>query len=214
MKKVIVCLLVVAFAKINSFGQYSFGVSTGITFNSAYFGYKINKKLLTYVGFQFANIGSTIETSGMRFSNNSSGLENYTDKSITNINLYLPNIGARYYINEKNKIRSYTTLNISKPIVGGNQKNNGTTSSSFKDDLKNITLFGGELGYGVEYCFDENFSLGGEFGLRYLHYNSKSETPNNYYDYNTGHSTSYTETSSNSLHVSPTYAKFVLNYCF
>jgi hypothetical protein len=214
MKKVIVSILLLVFIKASSFGQYSFGVSTGFTFNSASFGYKINKKLLTYVGFQYANVGVTTETSGKQYSNPTLALVDYSHKDITTVSLYLPTIGARYFLNEHNKIKSYVNLNFSKPIISGKQTDDGTVNDNFKDDIKNIKLWGGELGYGAEYYFDDNFSLGGEFGIRYIHFTIKSDSKNILYDPSLNQPTSVTNTSKSSIHVSPTYAKIVLNYYF
>ena len=47
-------------------------------------------------------------------------------------------------------------------------------------------MWGGELGFGMEYFFDENFSLGGEFGLRYLHLRYKDSYNDEIYNPNTG----------------------------
>ena len=38
-------------------------------------------------------------------------------------------------------------------------------------------MWGGEFGFGIEYFFDENFSLGGEFGLRYIHLMYEETSP-------------------------------------
>ena len=55
MKTKLLLLFAVIFMTNVSFGQFSFGVSPGINLNSAYFGYKINNKIVPYVGLQYLN---------------------------------------------------------------------------------------------------------------------------------------------------------------
>ena len=85
---------------------------------------------------------------------------------------------------------------------------------TYGEDFESYSLWGGEFGFGIEYFFDENFSLGGEFGLRYLHLNyvqtrersvynpmtSDWEPTEIKYDYN--------------YNMNPTFSKISLNYYF
>jgi hypothetical protein len=214
MKKLILLAFCLVFLKSNLFCQFTFGISTGLTFNSGYFGYKVNDKLITYAGFQYANIGVTTESTGKEYNYSINQLADYSHKYITSENLYLPNIGAKYFINNINKIKSYLTLNISKPILGGKVTNDGKESDSFNKSIENLSMWGGEFGFGTEYFFDDNFSLGGEFGIRYFHYSNKSDYNNTIYDPSIGRQTNSTSTDKYSLSLSPTYSKISLNYYF
>ena len=60
-------LVLALFTGASSFAQVTFGVSPGIGFNSAYLGYKINEKIIPFVGFQFAHIKYNIEVTGEEF---------------------------------------------------------------------------------------------------------------------------------------------------
>jgi hypothetical protein len=93
----------------------------------------------------------------------------YSYKDEFSGNLYIPNIGVKYFIKQQNKIQAYLTLCISKPLLTGKLDYDGEEYDDFKQQVKNISMWGGEVGFGIEYFFDDNFSLGGEFGLRYLH---------------------------------------------
>lgn len=82
--------------------------------------------------------------------------------------VYLPNIGLKYFILQKKNINSFVTGLVSFPIISGSAKNNGEEDEYLNDYLENTTIFGLEAGFGVEYFFEESFSLGGEFGFRYI----------------------------------------------
>ena len=74
------------------------------------------------------------------------------------VNLVVPNIGAKYFIAQQNKVQAYLSLNISKPILSGKMKEDNVTSE-FGENIKKVKLWGGELGFGMEYFFDENFMV-------------------------------------------------------
>ena len=214
MKRLFLAILVFAFIKANTFSQCTFSVSPGLTFNSANFGYKINSKFVAYIGFQFANVGIINETTGKEYDLMLHNIVDYSHKKELSGSLYIPNIGAKYYIKEVNKLKSYLTLNISKPIIGGKEKYDGKESESFKNDIKNVSMWGGEFGFGTEYFFDENFSVGGEFGLRYFRFGNSSEIDYLLYDSSTGIGTKSKIKNDYSVNLSPTYAKFSFNYYF
>ncbi|MFI5222128.1 MAG: hypothetical protein ACHQK8_07370 [Bacteroidia bacterium] len=214
MKKSALIILAFVFLQTNSSGQVAFGISPGLTFNSAYAGYKFKSGLVAYAGFQFVNIGMTSNFSGQKFDYNQGKIVDYTQTSDFSGNLYIPNIGAKYFFKNVNKLKAYFSLNISKPILGGSASNNGVPDDNFKSTINNTSIWGGELGFGVEYFFDDNFSVGGEFGLRYLHYFLTNETPATIYNPSTGASVNSTSKTDYTFILSPTYTKFSLNYYF
>jgi hypothetical protein len=57
----------------NVYSQFTFSVSTGDRFelNGANFGYKINDKIVPFVGLQYLNVNSTYEESGEMYNNDS-----------------------------------------------------------------------------------------------------------------------------------------------
>ena len=206
-------LLLSAFG-YQAMAQFSFGVSPGLTTNSAYFGYKINDKVVPYVNFQYMNGRFKYEEKGERYDADVNAIVNYTDELQFNGSLIIPGIGAKYFFAEKNDIKAYGNLSIAKPFLSGKASINDEENEEFSETLKDINMWAGELGFGVEYFFSDNFSVGGEFGLRYLSvsYNTSYEAFN--YDPNTGTTVESTTEQEYSLGFNPTYSKISLNYYF
>jgi len=82
------------------------------------------------------------------------------------------------------------------------------------ETLKDINLFAGELGFGVEYFFDDNFSIGGEFGIRYLGGKYDDSYTDTFYnpDTNSDQETEIEETYK--VSTNPTFTKISLNFYF
>ncbi len=214
MKKVFLSLVLISLLGFSPvYCQFSFGVSPGIGFNSAYFGYKMNK-LVPSIGFQYFNANMKFEETGREYDNTLHQIVDYTDNTVQSINLFVPSFGAKYFIAQQNKVQAYVSLNISKPILKGKLKENDVMNDDFKDEINGISLWGGELGFGMEYFFDENFSLGGEFGLRYLHlkYNNSNEIT--VHNQNTGQNENVEIKTEYKLSFKPTYTRISLNYYF
>ncbi len=214
MKKILLSLFVVSLMGFSPvYSQLSFGVSPGFSLNSAYFGYKINK-VVPSVGFQYYGAKMTYEESGKEFNSTLFLLMDYTDESSFSVNLYVPSIGVKYFIAQRNKVQAYLSLNVSKPILNGKMKGDHTYNADFNSNIKKVKLWGGELGVGMEYFFDENFSLGGEFGLTYLHLRYKDSETRSEYNPITGHYELVEIKSDYKLAVKPTYSRISLNYYF
>ena len=215
MKTKLLLVLFTALVLINkSYGQFSFGVSPGIGLNSAYFGYKINNKIVPYIGFQYLNAKFKFEESGEKYDWDLNQVVSYSEKNIFSGSLYIPNIGVKYFIKQHNKIKAYLSLNISKPLLSGNLKYDGEEDEDFKESIKNISMWGGEFGFGVEYFFDENFSIGGEFGLRYLHLKYNDTYESDLYNPNTGNYQDTEIENDYRFNMSPTFSRISLNYYF
>jgi len=215
MKTKLLLVLFTVLVLINkSYGQFSFGVSPGIGLNSAYFGYKINNKIVPYIGFQYLNAKFKFEESGEKYDWDLNQVVSYSEKNIFSGSLYIPNIGVKYFIKQHNKIKAYLSLNISKPLLSGNLKYDGEEDEDFKESIKNISMWGGEFGFGVEYFFDENFSIGGEFGLRYLHLKYNDTYESDLYNPNTGNYQDTEIENDYRFNMSPTFSRISLNYYF
>ena len=213
--KILLLVLFTALVLINkSYGQFSFGVSPGIGLNSAYFGYKINNKIVPYIGFQYLNAKFKYEESGEKYDWDLNQVVSYSEKNVFSGSLYIPNIGVKYFIKQQNKIKAYLSLNISKPLLSGNLKYDGEEDEDFKESIKNISMWGGEFGFGVEYFFDENFSIGGEFGLRYLHLKYNDTYESDLYNPNTGNYQDTEIENDYRFNMSPTFSRISLNYYF
>lgn len=195
--KKIVFLLILLFSFSNTNAQFSFGVSPGLNFNNAYFGYKIDNDFVPYVSFQFARISAELKQTNQDLSDPE--FSNSSSDRLTAA-LLLPSVGLKYFITTKNDVKAYANLSLSRPML----------ISDDLDDLDDLSLFGAELGFGMEYFFSENFSVGGEYGVRYFHiYNESKNDIRNFDDQIVAR-----DTEELNIIISPTYARISLNYYF
>jgi len=198
-------LIIALFASSNyAYSQFAFGVSPSLGFNSAYLGYKVSDDFVPFIGFQMAKLSSS--------SINTYTYRDFNDEMVTDVNKYdasatllVPNIGAKYFMMQRKKLKTYLSLSIAFPIISGEDKNNNQPIE-YDDILSNTSMIGSELGFGVEYFVDENFTIGGEFGIRYLNLNSTYENEDldfeeiDKYEYD--------------FNLMPTYTRISLNYYF
>ncbi|MEA2042365.1 MAG: hypothetical protein U9N85_07415 [Bacteroidota bacterium] len=219
MKTKLILIATLMFLASQSFGQFSFGVSPGPDLNGAYFGYKVNNKLLPFVSLGYFNANFSTERTGERFDWDTNSPKSYSDLYEVKGTVLIPQIGAKYFINDNNKLQSYLLLSLSKPIFSGkvelgDETWDQDTEEDIEDAVKAIKIWGGEFGFGVEYFFDKNFSLGGEFGIRHynLKYSDSYETT--YYNPNTAQNVNTEIETTLKFNMNPTYSKITLNYYF
>jgi hypothetical protein len=209
MKKVIFLLSVCLLFGMKGYSQFSFGVAPGLSTNSAYFGFKAGK-VVPYVGFQYANIKFVMTDNGSEWTG--SAIQQFEDEIKVSGNLYVPNIGIKFFAIEKNKLKAYLNLSIAKPMIRAKVENNGTEITAINDVLKDIKLFGGEFGFGVEYFFDDNFSLGGEFGIRYIGGKYTNKFTEMVWNGSADEERNFESTVK--IGMAPTYSKISLNFYF
>ena len=198
------------------FCQFSFGVSPGIGLNGVHFGYRTRNKFVPYIGFQYMTGKFKSEETGQEFDNDLSQVVSYSDKMEFSGGLYLPAIGLKYFIKEHNKLHPYLSFGLTKPIISGKVKVGKDEENLYKEIIESLnkSMWGGELGFGVEYFFDENFSIGGEFGLRFLHLGYSNSQEDEFYNPNTGLYETTVIKNEIKLNGSPTFSKVSLNYYF
>ncbi len=181
----------------NVFSQFSFGVSPGLSFNGASFGYQIDEKMVVYGGLQYGKINYSYKVD----------YGSSDSKAKVKGQLFVPNIGVKYFVYTQNQIKAYTTLTLSKPMVTAKfNLEDEDVEDVLDSQVEGLKLWGGELGFGTEYFFDDNFSLGGEFGLRYIRVKSNYSYESNYNAHDVEEDLK--------LSLSPTYTKISLNYYF
>lgn len=205
-------------ASISSgYGQIVFGVAPGLSLNSAYVGYKIDNSIVPYFGFQYLSAGIEISEFGQEYDYDLDKMVSYLNKAEVNASIFMPNIGIKYFVAKQNKINAFLNLNLSKPILSAEIKDNGTDDSDLKDineGIDNLSIFGGELGFGVEYFFDENFSIGGEFGIRYFHLEYDDVRTREVYNPANGQNQLVDFKDNFQFNISPTFSRISLNYYF
>lgn len=176
----------ILFTTQRSFSQFTFGISPGLGIKSAYFGYKTNGRFLPYLSIQALNANISYNS-------------NNGDSDKLSGSLIVPTIGTKFYLQENQKLKPYFDLAISKPI--------NTIKENDENVLnENIKLFAGSIGFGTEYFLDPQFSVGGEFGLMYMHGKYKDSYYDDFYEKDTQETYK--------VSVNPTYAKISFNFYF
>lgn len=216
MKK-IVCYLVfiVLFSLISNKNkaQFTFNVSPGLQFNSANFGYKVDK-FVPYLGLQVLSANANLNEKGQRYDSNIGTIVPYENVYKFSGTVYMPTIGLKYFFLEINKLKLFGNASFTKIFLSGkiNDSSDPEVNNDLKEEIKSIRIYGGQLSFGTEYFFDNNFSIGGEFGLRLLHLKYKKEIDDEVYNPDTGIYTPSKTTYDYRYNISPTYIK--LSLCF
>jgi opacity protein-like surface antigen len=164
MKHKLVCAVIATALLIPALASAMvFSVSPGQTLQGAQLGMSYGK-LQPYIGLDLMGAAGKVKMTNADAT--------YAELS-AGATLYIPNIGARYYFTGK-ELKPYVYLGLLKSIatVSAKVKTNVTESEfagEAKDQLTSLLGFWGiNAGFGTEYPFSENFSVGGEYGFRYL----------------------------------------------
>jgi hypothetical protein len=218
MKKTVLRSALMAIAIIfcnNSYSQFNFSVSPGLQLNGATFGYRFDK-FYPYIGLQLLHVGSSITEEGRRANQGGTALVDYEDKFKFTGTAYLPVLGLKYFFLERNKLKAYGNICFTKAFLSAklDDDNNPGSNIDLQKLVDGTRVAGAQIGFGTEYFFDDNFSLGGEFGLRMLHVRNKMEQDNDINDPGTGNPVTVTTTTTMKLNANPTYTKISLNFYF
>ncbi|HBX50038.1 MAG: hypothetical protein A2275_17755 [Bacteroidetes bacterium RIFOXYA12_FULL_35_11] len=195
--------------------QFHFNVSPGLQFNTANFGYKVNN-FVPYFGLQILNGSANLSEKGERYDPDRGGIVPYEDKYKFSGIIYIPTLGTKYFFKETNKLKLYGTISFTKFILSGKIEvsNDSDANDELQSEIKKMNLWGGQLGFGTEYFFDNNFSVGGEFGLRLLRLKYKDTEEDLIYNPQTGNYVPSTTTNDYRFNLSPTYVRISFNYYF
>jgi hypothetical protein len=186
--------IMVATAYCSAQSQTIFSIRPGLNLNSASIGFQ-TKNLQPYFGLRFANLNVTYEYNDPSYPADNS-------KTETRIHIYMPCIGTKLYFKGTDAVKPYLMATLYKPFAFGKQLEDGTEDDSFKESLNNLTVWAAELGIGSEYFFHPQFSLGGEFGLRWANIKDKYESSTSSY------------TSSEKFGIGLSYVAVSLNFYF
>jgi len=189
MKKILLTILFLTVSTIG-FSQtqneytnsgFIFGIKPGFGINSGYFGIKQNN-LSFYGGLEYFNSGGTTSIKRTEYDYDEEEVITTTDDYSFSFGIYNLFIGVNYYFNQKGSLKPYINLILSKPFITGSVEYDGNEDDDVEDLIDGISIWGGQIGYGVEYFFNNQFSLGAEFGMRYyyLSYEYKNEEDDEY----------------------------------
>jgi len=211
--KIIFTSLVLLIFTGTSFSQFTFSVSQGIGLSNAQLGYKVNERVVPYIGFMYMRLGTNYESMRKSWDYDKDKVveESFDDK--ISVNVMVPTLGLKYFFYPEKEIKAYTSFNVSKPLIRG-KASYDDLEEDINEELKKLKLWGFELGFGAEYFFNVNFSIGGEFGLRYWTGKLENNYESSYYNPNTGNYVSYDRENKNSLSLIPTYTKASMNFYF
>jgi hypothetical protein len=212
MKKII--LLATVLINFYATSQVSFNLNFGQNNSNAQFGY-VYKKFNPYLSFQYLGFSASSVYSGKENDPFTGEIVSFEDEYSTKITLLMPSIGLKYFVLERNKLKAYTNLFYSKPIVRAKLD---VDDPAFENDvesaIEDLKFNAIGVGIGAEYFFDSNFSIGGEFGFVTTRVKSELEYEQNLFDPNTGSTIFNTNKINIKGALNPTYARFSLNFYF
>lgn len=196
-------------------GQFMFGVKPEfLGISGGTFGYKTVSDFQIYFGLDYIRFGISAELSETRWDYNTFRLEDRQEKTDASISMYNPLLGVKYCIVRKNDLKGYLMAEISKPIITIDRKE----EIGIEDFTDKLSMWGFKSGFRTEYFFSNNFSLGGEFGLRVLLLNYEDKKTENIqvYDPILGDYRTVTEKQilDLTLNLSYTYSAISLNFYF
>ncbi|MDI6804879.1 MAG: hypothetical protein QME58_13750 [Bacteroidota bacterium] len=198
-----------------SVGQFMFGVKPEfLGISGGTFGYKTANDFQIYFGLDYTRLGMSVDLTETRWDYNIYRLEDTHEKSEASISMYNPLFGVKYCIVRKNDLKGYLMAEISKPIITVDQKE----EVGIEDFTNKLSMWGFKSGFRTEYFFSNNFSLGGEFGLRVLllNFEDKQTEDVKVYDPTIGDYRTVTEKQilDLTLNLSYTYSAISLNFYF
>lgn len=213
LKTLLVASVLMFSAKLNA--QFYFGVQPGNLINGANFGYQF-KKWVPYAGLQWIKTSATMTETGKRWDNDLMETVDYSDKLKYNLSLLIPTIGTKYFLVENNNLKAYLNVNLSKALISGKveDSNDPTANDDFQNAIKKTSASGMQIGFGTEYFFEKQFSIGGEFGCRLMNMKSEDSHDETFFDSNTNSSVTTTITNVSKAGLSPTYGRLTLNFYF
>jgi hypothetical protein len=196
-------------------GQFMFSVRPQLlSLNGAAFGHKFPSDLALFGGMDYMHVGATVDAS-TSYSYSASGSSRTSEASLSLYNLF---VGVKYFVANSGSAKGYIVGEVSKPFFSLSVETNGEQDPTIEQLSDNLSIWGVKAGFGGEYFFADDFSLGGEFGLRYFFVSTNTEqtSPSIYYIpnppyYATGTSTSKTDVK---LDLGLTYTMLTLNYYF
>jgi len=160
-------LLIVAFLAGTSQAEMIFGVKPAAVVQSSYFGFIAGASMVIVFGLDYARVG--VEVKG--------GIDEDLGVDLSDIeaqgsgSMMMPHGGAKLYLKPRaaGATSPYFLVDIFKAFTTvdlGQDDDTIQDAEEFAADL--LSPFGVNLGFGAEYNFSDRFSLGGEYGFRYM----------------------------------------------
>lgn len=164
-----------------------FGVKPATMVQSSYIGFLAGSNMVLQFGLDYARVKVKEEMAG----------DDYEDS----INMFMPHGGVRLYLKPRatEQTSPYFMVDLFKAFSSYNTSDEFVGVSDYEDMIGDVlSPWGWNLAFGAEYHFSESFSMGGEYGWRYMM--SKGKIDEDDYELSTN--------------LSSTYAAISLNFAF
>jgi len=216
MKKVfyMFCTIIMFGTTLFAQSDFAFGVKPGIAINGAYFGVNINGSVVPFIGFDYFGVSGTIEETGERADYSLNRLVEYKDTDEGSATIYNFGIGLKYFFMKVQSVKPYFTGSFYKPFISAEVKEDGETEPEVNDAVDGVSIWGLSFGFGTEYYFSENFSVGGEFGMRMFFGTFEQTEKVTINDPSTGNDKETDRNTNVDLNLQLTYSVVSLNYYF
>ena len=214
MKKILFILAISLFCNHNLHSQMTFSVSPGLNLNAANFGYKLNR-FVPFIGIQYTGANLNIVNEYKQYDSFVGAIVDKKETYGVKASILLPNIGAKYFFLEQEKLKAYGSINLAMPFISTRlDLDDEDLENDINDAVKASRVWGGEIGFGAEYFFSDQFSIGGEFGIRFIHFGFKESYDRFVFDPNTNQNILTENKIDSKLNISPTFSKISLNFYF
>lgn len=174
--------------------KFAMSIKPGMYINAAHFGFSTGR-LFTGFGLECLSVSAKSTYT----------YDSQSYASTTSATVFLPQLASKLFLKSEmpdaNSVKPYLWLSLFYSIATASSVPNAQAATDIKDLLSGN--FGGSLAFGSEYYFSPSFSIGGEFGMRFLFGGTKS-TYTSYYTY----------TSKYNLGLGITYSTLGLNFYF
>jgi hypothetical protein len=136
--------------------EMMFGVKPSTTIQSSYFGFVAGTSMIIEFGVDYARVGAKVEND---------------DDMDVSASMLMPHAGVKLYLKPRTAgtTSPYFLADLFKAFTSINVDDVGDETEDIITNVEEIlSPFGLNLGFGAEYHFSDRFSIGGEYGLRYL----------------------------------------------
>jgi len=147
--------------------EMMFGVKPSTLVQSSYFGFVAGTSMIIEFGLDYARVGVKVEgqTEG------DLGLDPFEVDAEVSASMMMPHAGVKLYLKPRaaGTTSPYFLADLFKAFTSIDP---GEVEDAAEDAITSVeemlSPFGLNLGFGAEYHFSDRFSIGGEYGLRYL----------------------------------------------
>ena len=207
MKKVlfsaVVFALIFVVMNVGAQADMVMGVKPSTMVQSSYFGFLVGTNMVLEFGLDLARVKVENTNTGPGFSR--------TEETSTNI--YMPHGGIKVFFRPRGagQVTPYGLVDVFKSFASVDMQDNAAWIDQAALDAQEeltkefLSAFGFNLAFGAEYYFSDSFSMGGEYGLRYVMSKGEAEYTDAFDD------TWKQEVSTN---LGLTYAAICLNFLF